>query len=108
MFAVEDLTRLVFAVDGYLGEHHGGDHAGVGLLYLEGDDIGGQATGGPCVYKGRDMKVAHAGIGISKAEWDAAFVAMGETLKKLKVPEREQTDLVAILLPLEKDIVEKQ
>lgn len=26
------------------------------------------ATGGPCVYIGRDMKTAHKGMGISKAE----------------------------------------
>ncbi|HSG06656.1 MAG TPA: group 1 truncated hemoglobin, partial [Nitrospiria bacterium] len=28
------------------------------------------ATGGPCEYKGRDMKTAHAGLKISDAEFD--------------------------------------
>src|ERR1051326_1056730 len=28
------------------------------------------ATGGPCVYTGRDMKTSHAGLGITEAEWD--------------------------------------
>ena len=30
------------------------------------------ATGGPCVYMGRDMKTSHTGLGITNAEWDAA------------------------------------
>src|SRR5574341_82918 len=28
-----------------------------------------QATGGPCVYQGRDMKAAHAGMGITQEEF---------------------------------------
>jgi hemoglobin len=66
-----------------------------------------KATGGPCVYSGRDIKTAHAGIGITKAEWDAFVVAFGETMKELNVPEAEQNELAAMMLPLEKDIVEK-
>jgi hemoglobin len=30
------------------------------------------ATGGPCVYTGRDMKTTHSGLGITNADWDAA------------------------------------
>src|SRR6476661_8581503 len=30
------------------------------------------ATGGPCVYTGREMKTSHAGLGITEADWDAA------------------------------------
>jgi hemoglobin len=28
------------------------------------------ATGGPCVYIGRDMKATHAGLGITEKDWD--------------------------------------
>ena len=28
------------------------------------------ATGGPCVYMGRDMKTTHAGLGITEKDWD--------------------------------------
>ena len=31
-----------------------------------------KATGGPCAYTGRDMKLVHTGLGITKAEWDAS------------------------------------
>jgi hemoglobin len=64
-------------------------------------------TGGPCVYTGRDMKLVHAGIGIGKPEWDKAVELFGATLAALSVPEQEQKDLAALILPLEKDIVEK-
>ena len=66
-----------------------------------------QAAGGPCFYIGRDMKTAHAGLGVSKAEWDASVKLFGETLAKFNVGEREQSELAALIAPLEKDIVEK-
>jgi len=70
-------------------------------------DLFCQATGGPCFYVGRDLKVAHAGLGITKAEWDKSVMLFTDTLNKFKVPEQEQKDLAAIVIPLEKDIVEK-
>ena len=66
-----------------------------------------KSTGGPCFYTGRDMKTAHAGSGITKADWDHSLAIFGEVLNKFKVPEKEQKDLAALLAPLEKDIVEK-
>ena len=70
-------------------------------------DLVCKVTGGPCAYIGRDMKTTHAGIGITKADWDHSLKIFGEVLNKLKVPEKEQKDLGALLGPLEKDIVEK-
>src|SRR5687768_15195859 len=29
-----------------------------------------QVTGGPAIYKGRDMKTSHKGLGITAADWD--------------------------------------
>jgi hemoglobin len=65
-------------------------------------------AGGPCYYMGRDMKTAHAGIGITKAEWDKATEYFAAAMVDLKVPDQEQKDLVALIVPLEKDVVEKQ
>ena len=70
-------------------------------------DLMCKVTGGPCVYTGRDMKTVHAGIGVTKADWDHSLKIFGEVLTKLKVPEKEQKDLAGLLGPLEKDIVEK-
>jgi hemoglobin len=64
-----------------------------------------QGTGGPCVYTGRSMKDAHAGMGVRSSHFNALVGDLGKTLKKFKVPAREQKELVAILAPMKKDIV---
>ena len=64
-----------------------------------------QSTGGPCVYTGRSMKDAHAGMGVRSSHFNALVGDLGKTLKKFKVPAREQKELVAILAPMKKDIV---
>ena len=66
-----------------------------------------QASGGPCTYTGRDMKTAHAGMGISGEEFDALVGDLVATLHKFKVEEREKNELLAALGPMKKDIVEK-
>ena len=65
------------------------------------------ATGGPCVYMGREMKTAHAGLGITNAEWDAAAKHLAASLDKFKVPEKEKGEILAFVTSLKKDIVEK-
>jgi hemoglobin len=65
------------------------------------------ATGGPCVYIGRDMKTAHKGMGITGADWDISVKLLIETLDKFKVPEKEKGELLAAVSALKPDIVEK-
>jgi hemoglobin len=65
------------------------------------------ATGGPCVYQGRDMKTSHAGLAISKDDWTRGVQHLVATLDKFKVPQKEKDDLLAAASGLEKDIVEK-
>lgn len=65
------------------------------------------ATGGPCVYTGRDMKTTHAGLGITEAQWDAAAKHLVASFDKFKVPEKEKGELLAFVTSLKKDIVEK-
>ena len=65
------------------------------------------ATGGPCVYTGRDMKTSHTGLGITNAEWDAAAKHLTASLDKFKVPEKEKGEILAFVTSLKKDIVEK-
>jgi len=63
------------------------------------------ATGGPCAYLGREMKVAHGGMGITDAEWSATVEDLVKSLNKFKVGAKEQQELLAILGPMKKDIV---
>lgn len=65
------------------------------------------ATGGPCAYTGRDMKTAHAGIGITGEEWDVAVKHLVATFDKFKVPAKEKSEALSAIGGLKKDIVEK-
>jgi hemoglobin len=64
-----------------------------------------QASGGPCSYKGRDMKSSHAGMGITGEEFDALVGDLVTTLNKFKVGDREKNELLGALAPMKKDIV---
>jgi hemoglobin len=66
------------------------------------------ATGGPCKYTGRDMKLVHKGLGITKEEWDLSVKFLIATLDKFKVPQKERAEVLAAVGGLEKDIVEKK
>jgi hemoglobin len=63
------------------------------------------ASGGPCTYTGKNMKEAHAGMGITGAEFDALVGDLVGALDKFKVPERERGELLAALGPMKTDIV---
>lgn len=65
------------------------------------------ATGGPCLYVGRDTKTAHKGLGITEADWTTTVRIFTESLDKYKVPEKEKSDLLALVGTLKADIVEK-
>jgi hemoglobin len=65
------------------------------------------ATGGPCIYTGREMKTSHAGLGITDADWNAAAKHLVASLDKFKVPEKEKGEVLTFVSSLKKDIVEK-
>ena len=65
------------------------------------------ATGGPCVYIGRDMKTAHTGLGINEKDWDASVRMLVATLDKFNVPAKEKDEVLGAISGLKKDIVEK-
>ena len=67
-----------------------------------------KATGGSCVYMGRDMKTSHKGLAITKQDWDQSVKLLIETLDKFKVPAKEKGEVLAAVGTLEKDIVEKK
>jgi hemoglobin len=67
-----------------------------------------QVTGGPCAYKGRDMKTAHTGMGITNPQFDSLVSALVGALEHYKVAKKEQDELLGILGPLREVIVEKK
>ena len=52
------------------------------------------------------MKLAHAGMGISKADYAAFMQCLSLTLDKFQLPELERGELVAFALSLEQEIAE--
>ena len=65
------------------------------------------ATGGPCVYIGRDMKTSHAGLGITEKDWDGSVKHLIATLDKFNVPAKEKDEVLTAVGGLKKDIVDK-
>ena len=65
-------------------------------------------TGGPCTYPGKDMRSAHAGLGITAEDWAANMKYMAAALDKSKVATTEKTEFLAIVDGLKPDIVEKR
>ena len=61
-------------------------------------------TGGPCRYTGCDMKSADAHLRISDADFTVWAQDLSRTLDKFKVPDKERSELMAILVPGKGDI----
>jgi len=64
------------------------------------------ATGGPCTYSGRHMKLTHAGMKISNGNFRALVEDLVKALDTFKVPAQEKGELLALLEPMKRDIVE--
>jgi hemoglobin len=55
------------------------------------------ATGGPAKYDGGEMKNVHAGMRITNPEFDAVIGDLKASLDKLRVLDKEQKELLAIV-----------
>jgi hemoglobin len=67
----------------------------------------GAATGGPQRYTGKNMKDAHMGMGITDADFNALVASLETALDKNKVGKKEQNELLDLLEPMRKDVIEK-
>ena len=63
-------------------------------------------AGGPVYYRGRDMLLVHRGMKISESDWTTFLGHAAKTLAKFNVPDAEQSEVVAFVQSLKKDIVE--
>jgi hemoglobin len=67
-----------------------------------------EASGGPCKYKGKDMKAAHMGMNIGASDFDALVQDLVGALDKFHVGAHEKDQLLGALGPMKTDIVEKK
>jgi hemoglobin len=65
-----------------------------------------QSTEGPCHYSGLDMSAAHRGRAVTPQAFDAVVEDLVAVLDQLKVPAKEKSDVLALLGPLKKVIVQ--
>lgn len=64
------------------------------------------SAGGPLMYVGRDMKIAHKGMGISEGDWQAFTDHVEATLANFEVPAAERAAVLGFVDGLKADIVE--
>ncbi len=64
-------------------------------------------TGGPCVYEGRTMKESHEEDQITNAQFNAIVEDLQIAMDNAGVPFRTQNKLLALLAPMQRDIVTK-
>jgi hemoglobin len=64
-----------------------------------------QVSGGPCIYKGVDMKSAHINLDITKSHFNALVEVLQLSMEARKIPFRAQNQLLAQLAPMHRDII---
>jgi hemoglobin len=64
-----------------------------------------QVSGGPCVYKGADMKSAHSSMDITKTDFNALVEVLQQSMDAQGIPFRNQNQLLAKLAPMHRDVI---
>ncbi|MES2243011.1 MAG: group 1 truncated hemoglobin [Pseudomonadota bacterium] len=62
-------------------------------------------AGGPCVYKGADMKSAHANLDIKKSDFHALVEVLQQSMDARGIPFRTQNQMLALLAPMHRDTI---
>jgi hemoglobin len=62
-------------------------------------------SGGPCVYKGADMKSAHANLDIKKSDFHALVEVLQQSMDAKGIPFRTQNQMLALLAPMHRDTI---
>jgi hemoglobin len=64
-----------------------------------------QLSGGPCQYKGPDMKLAHKEMDINKANFNALVEVLQKSMNTRGIPFSAQNRMLALLAPMHRDII---
>jgi len=64
-----------------------------------------QLAGGPCTYKGPDMKTAHADMGITRADFNALVEVLQASMNAKGIPFARQNQMLALLAPMHRDVI---
>jgi hemoglobin len=61
--------------------------------------------GGPCAYKGADMKSSHANLDIRKSDFHALVEVLQQSMDAKGIPFSRQNEMLALLAPMHRDII---
>lgn len=64
-----------------------------------------QLAGGPCVYRGPDMKTAHTDRDITRAHFNALVEVLQQSMDAKGIPFTRQNQMLALLAPMHRDTV---
>ena len=64
-----------------------------------------QVSGGPCVYRGPDMKSTHREMDITKGNFNALVEVLQLSMDAKGIGFRTQNQLLALLAPMHKDVI---
>ncbi len=64
-----------------------------------------QVSGGPCEYKGPDMKVAHSNMDITKTDFNALVEVLQKSMDAQGIAFSSQNQLLAKLAPMHRDVI---
>ncbi len=62
-------------------------------------------SGGPCKYQGADMKSAHAGMEINKAQFNALVEVLQVAMDARNIPFATQNQLLERMAPMHRDVI---
>ena len=62
-------------------------------------------SGGPYVYKGADMKSSHANLDIKKSDFHALVEVLQASMDAKGIAPRKQNEMLALLAPMNRDII---
>ena len=64
-----------------------------------------QVSGGPCEYKGPDMKSAHSNMDITKTDFNALVEVLQQSMDAQGIAFSSQNQLLAKLAPMHRDVI---
>ena len=62
-------------------------------------------AGGPCVYKGADMKSSHAELDITRSDFHALVEVLQQSMDARNIAFSQQNKMLALLAPMHRDII---
>ncbi len=66
-----------------------------------------ELSGGPCVYKGKDMVKAHKALDLTEADFNTLVEALRIACARNGIPESAKNRLLALLAPMKRDVVHR-